>query len=402
VAWWRYQFPVYSPLSGEALLGGLRAALTDGHPERTAAPVIALLHERYSPTAVLLTDSGTAALTAALIGALGDAPGAAVALPAFGCYDLATAADGARVPVLLYDLNPRNLAPDPESVRSALRRGARAIVVAHLYGCPVDLTDVNRLAAESGARVIEDAAQAAGATLGEHPVGSDASLAVLSFGRGKGLTGGGGGALLAYDEAGARTLEGAQALLSAPRRGWQELVALAAQLLLVRPNLYAVPATPAFFGLGQTVYREPRRLRGPTAASCGVIAATWQRAAREVESRQRNAERLLAELRRQRGFATIHIPQQAQPGYLRLPVLASAAVRQAAAQPTAKRLGVMPSYPKALCDLDGFGSRCLNGNLPFPGSRLLAARLCTLPTHSRLGASDLTRLEQWIRSVGAL
>ena len=38
--------------------------------------------------------------------------GAAVALPAFGCFDLATAAVGADVPVLFYDLEPTTLQPD--------------------------------------------------------------------------------------------------------------------------------------------------------------------------------------------------------------------------------------------------------------------------------------------------
>jgi hypothetical protein len=49
---------------------------------------------------------------------------------------------------------------------------------------------VKRLAAQAGAVVVEDAAQAAGGTLHNRPVGTQGSLAVLSFGRGKGLTGG--------------------------------------------------------------------------------------------------------------------------------------------------------------------------------------------------------------------
>src|SRR5207237_8893759 len=141
-----------------------------------------------------LTGSGTTALTAALIGVLKDRPGA-VALPAYGCYDLATAADGANAPVLLYDLDPHTLAPDLPQLRDALRQGASAVVVVHFYGHPVDLGEVKRLAAERGALVIEDAAQAAGAKLDGRPVGTQSSLAVLSFGRGKGLTGGSGGAL---------------------------------------------------------------------------------------------------------------------------------------------------------------------------------------------------------------
>jgi dTDP-4-amino-4,6-dideoxygalactose transaminase len=134
--------------------------------------------------------------------------------------------------------------------------------------------------------------------------------------------------------------------------------------------------------------------------SCPVIAASWRLAEREVEVRRRNAERLLVELRRQAGFETIHPFRHARPSYLRLPVLASLEGRRAAVEVAARRLGVAPGYPKALCDLEPFAPRCLNRDNAFPGGRLLAARLCTLPTHGRLDGCDLASLEQWIRAVG--
>jgi perosamine synthetase len=398
---WRRQFPVYSPLSVNAVVAGVRAAIRGAPPERARERLRTLLRDRYAPKAILLTDSGTAALTAALIGVRRERPACAAALPAFACYDVATAADGADVPVLLYDTDPRTLAPDWASLRATLRQGAAAVVVAHLYGCPADLREVNRLAAEGGAIVIEDAAQAAGALLEGRPVGGSGSLTVLSFGRGKGLTGGSGGALLAHDEVGVRILERARGLLGQPRLGWAEVMALTVQLLLVRPSVYALPAALPFLRLGRTIYRAPQSLRAPAAAACAVVAATWTIAEQEVDVRRRNAARLLVELRRQPGFQTIRTVPHARPGYLRLPVVASLGVRGAAAEAEARRLGVTPGYPQALCDLARFRGRCANRDAAFPGSRLLAARLCTLPTHSRLEPTDLTRLEQWIRAVGA-
>jgi dTDP-4-amino-4,6-dideoxygalactose transaminase len=362
--------------------------------------VVALLEERYSAKGVLLTESGTAALTAALLGVMVDRPDSVVALPAYSCYDVATAADGADLPVLLYDIDPQTLAPDLAQLQATLRQGAAAVVVAHLYGCPVDLAPVNRLAAEAGAIVIEDAAQAAGAMLKGRPAGTQSSLAVLSFGRGKGLTGGSGGALLAHDDAGTQVLERVRGLLNTPRRGWRELLTITAQLLLERPTLYALPAALPHLRLGQTIYREPRPLRAPAAVSCPVIAATWTLAEQEVDVRRRNAARLMVELRRQPGFETIRTPPQAQPGYLRLPVLTSPVGYRSAAGKAARRLGVTCGYPKALCDLEPFGRRCLNRSAAFPGGRLLALRLCTLPTHGRLAQRDLARLELWIRAVG--
>ena len=130
---WRYQIPVHSPLSAAALLAGARAAVSrNGGPARAEERVLALLRERYAPRGVLLTDSGTAALTAALLGVLRDRAGAAVTMPAYACFDVATAADGADAPVLLYDVDPHTLAPELTQVRAALRAWCResAAVVA--------------------------------------------------------------------------------------------------------------------------------------------------------------------------------------------------------------------------------------------------------------------------------
>ena len=360
-----------------------------------------LLTERYGPREILLTESGTTALTAALIGVLGNQRGGAVALPAYGCYDLATAADGANAAVLLYDLDPHTLAPDLTQVHDALRRGAAAVVVVHPYGYPLDLSELKRLAGETGAVVIEDAAQVAGARVDGRPVGTQGSLAVLSFGRGKGHTGGSGGALLAYDDAGARAVQRVRDLLGAPRRGWPEFLTVAAQLVFDRPSLYAFPAALPFLHLGETIYRTPQPMRQASGVAAPVVVATWPLADREVETRRRNADRLLSALRWQVGFETINARSDTQPGYLRLPVLASPRVRRFAIEPMARRLGVMPGYPSALCDLERFRPRCVNRDADFGGSRFLSARLCTLPTHGRLRTRDLERLELWIRTVGS-
>jgi len=398
---WRHQVPVHSPLSAAALLAGISGIARNGSAAaRQEARVVGLLSKRYGPREVLLTDSGTTALTAVLIGLLRERRGMPIAVPAYGCYDLATAAEGADATVLFYDLDPLTLAPDLAQVHAALRQGVAAVVVVHPYGYPIDIAEVQRLAAETGALVIEDAAQAACADLDGRPVGTRGSLAVMSFGRGKGLTGGSGGAVLAYDDAGVRILKRATGLLGVPRRGWPELFTIAGQLVFERPSLYALPAALPLLRLGETIYREPRPLRRPTPVSSPVIAATWHLAEREVETRRRNAMRLLSALRWLPGFKTISSPKHARPSYLRLPVLVSPAVRPLASQRGARRLGIMPGYPQPLCDLERFSSRCLNRNGAFPGSRLLVARLCTLPTHGRLRGSDLERLEVWIRTVG--
>src|SRR5207344_1715359 len=106
---------------------------------------------RYAASDVLLTDSGTSALRLALEGALRERPRSSVALPAYSCYDLATAVIGARARIQLYDVDPRTLSPDLQSLERTLEAGAGVVVVGHLWGVPVALDAVQQLCSRAGA-----------------------------------------------------------------------------------------------------------------------------------------------------------------------------------------------------------------------------------------------------------
>ena len=92
---------------------------------------------------------------------------------------------GARpVPV---DADPETMLIDPAGIVHALTAKTRAVVVVPLYGLPVDLGEVRSELARRDIPVIEDAAQAHGATLGGRKVGALADIAAFSFYPGKNL-----------------------------------------------------------------------------------------------------------------------------------------------------------------------------------------------------------------------
>src|SRR5262249_30332045 len=76
----------------------------------------------------------------------------------------------------------------------------RAVIPVDLYGGMPDLVAIERCAAEHGLAVIEDAAQAVGATLGSRKAGAFGVASVFSFHGSKTLTTGEGGMLLTADE----------------------------------------------------------------------------------------------------------------------------------------------------------------------------------------------------------
>jgi dTDP-4-amino-4,6-dideoxygalactose transaminase len=354
------------------------------------------LKARYGALRVLLTDSGTTALRLAM--AAGTGRSALVAIPAYGCYDLATAADGAGCRVVLYDVDPTTLSADLDSLAAVLRAGAEIVIAAHLYGYPVDVVTTRHLCAQFGALLVEDAAQAAGGILRDRELGSWGSLVMLSFGRGKGVTGGGGGALLARDERGVEVLSRVEHWLGGPKRGWSSLAKLAAQWGLARPEVYGLPTSLPFLRLGETVYRRPRVPRRASAATIAVLARTLPMADREVEIRRLHACRLVAALSASRALSSVVPIEGANPGYLRLPVLANE--RSGSTPPQNPKLGVVRAYPQSLADLEGFSGRIQRGAAGYAGARLLAARLVTLPTHSLLREADLAAIERWLAGLG--
>lgn len=91
---------------------------------------------------------------------------------------------------------------DPEKIKVAITSRTKAIMPVHLYGQPADMDPINSLAAEHGLIVVEDAAQAQGASYKGRRVGSLGHAAGTSFYPGKNLGAlGDGGAVLTDDDA---------------------------------------------------------------------------------------------------------------------------------------------------------------------------------------------------------
>ncbi|HKO15625.1 MAG TPA: DegT/DnrJ/EryC1/StrS family aminotransferase [Gemmatimonadaceae bacterium] len=338
-----------------------------------------------------LTDSGTSALVLALRILVGE--GGTVALPGYGCIDLTAAALLARVRVRLYDLDPYTLSPDLDSLARALRRGVDAVVVAPLHGYPCDMKGVIAAASERGVPVIEDAAQAAGAQLDGASVGSFGALSVLSFGRGKGMTGGAGGALLLHDGAWAMQFHAAVERLLPATTEWRTLTVATAQWAFGRPRLYSIPSALPMLHLGEMVYRpahEPRRL---TRAAVAMLDHAARMNEAELARRREHAMEL-TDLARSAGVRTPALVPGGSPGYLRFVILDERGTKTAAPE-----LGIFRGYPLTLGQHDQL-QPVLHPDERYSeqlgGSQLLRGSLLTLPTHSLLTLQDRQLLASWL------
>lgn len=353
-----------------------------------------LIRREYSAQRVLLCASGTQALQVA-IGVARKMFGtndAAVALPAFSCFDVASAAVGVGGPVSLYDIDPSSLAPDPESLERALQSGAKVVVVAPLYGIPVDWERIAQIAASHGALVIEDAAQGHGASYRGRPLGSLGDISTLSFGRGKGWTGGSGGAVLF--RRGMASLP--ELPVAGDAAGLLSVIKLAAQWSLGRPALFWVPNALPGLGLGETVYHEPTVPSDIAESATAAILASRAAAIAEADARRANALWIHEGLRLQHVLRGVESEvEESVSGYIRLPLLAPHGIGGFGAD--AGALGIARSYPVPLSELAVLAGSIV-GAREFAGASRLARELVTLPVHSLLSDSDRTLLIQRIQS----
>ncbi|BCJ50689.1 aminotransferase DegT [Actinoplanes sp. NBRC 14428] len=144
--------------------------------------------------------NGTIAIALALAG-LGVGPGDEVIVPAlsFAASGLAALHQMA-VPVFA-DIDPVTFNLDPADVERRITPRTAAIVVVHLHGLPADMDALMALARRHGLAVVEDAAQAHGATLGGRPVGGLGHAGAFSIQVTKNLPTCGEGGLVTTDDA---------------------------------------------------------------------------------------------------------------------------------------------------------------------------------------------------------
>ncbi|MCC6523514.1 MAG: DegT/DnrJ/EryC1/StrS family aminotransferase [Polyangiaceae bacterium] len=195
--------PVAAPVIGEREIAYVTDAVRSGwvssigpYIERFERDFAALCGARHA----IAVANGTVALHLAFA-ALGIGPGDEVIVPDLTFVATAHAALAAGATPVFADVEPDTWCLDPVAVERALGPKTRAIVPVHLYGHPADMDALGRLARAAGVALVEDAAEAHGATLGGRVVGALGRVATFSFYGNKILTTGEGGMVTTDDEA---------------------------------------------------------------------------------------------------------------------------------------------------------------------------------------------------------
>ncbi|HEY7143159.1 MAG TPA: DegT/DnrJ/EryC1/StrS family aminotransferase [Streptosporangiaceae bacterium] len=146
------------------------------------------------------TCNGTASL-ALCIAALGIGPGDEVIVPALSMIASGLAPLHHMAIPVFADVDPVTFTLDPAAVRAAITPRTAAIMPVHLHGQPADMDAIGALAARHGLAVVEDGAQAQGATYRGATIGSIGDMTAFSLQYTKNLPTCGEGGLLTTSNA---------------------------------------------------------------------------------------------------------------------------------------------------------------------------------------------------------
>lgn len=193
-------WPVFSAEEEELLIKALRSGKwgsLEGEMVRTFEKEFAQLHGARFGVSVV---NGTMALAVALR-ALGVGPGDEVLVPPYTFIATASAALMVGAIPVFVDVEPEILLLDPAKIEAAVTPRTKAIIPVHYGGCPADMDRIMAAARKHNLKVIEDAAQAHGASWRGQMAGSIGDVGTFSFQSSKGMSAGEGGIMLTNDPA---------------------------------------------------------------------------------------------------------------------------------------------------------------------------------------------------------
>ena len=183
--------PFFSPEEAQAVREAFEAGTIVGNGP-VGRRVEAVLRAELDVPHALLTTSCTAAMELAWM-VLGLGPGDEVLLPSFTFVSCATSVMRVGATPVFVDIDPVTLTIDPEDVARKVTPRCRAILPVHYGGTPCAMEAIGDIAARHRLRIVEDAAQAIGASLDGRQLGTLGDIGCISFHGTKNVTSGEGG-----------------------------------------------------------------------------------------------------------------------------------------------------------------------------------------------------------------
>jgi dTDP-4-amino-4,6-dideoxygalactose transaminase len=307
-----------------------------------------------------------------------------VIIPGYTCYSVAASVVNAGLKVGLYDIDPKSFTPDMKSLSNAISDKTLAVVMQHLFGLPCRAEDIITAATRAGIWLIEDAAQGLGGSISGKYLGTMGDFGLFSFGRGKPLPLGCGGALVGKHSEILKNV-----ILKTGGRGAIQIIKAMIVRVLALPLFYGM-LEKLPLGLGKTEFDPGIALKRMPEKVMALGSMTLSSLTELNSHRRRTATVYLKTL----SNAPVEIPESSIPVYTRFPVMAG----KGEIPLELRRLGVRRMYPKAIADEPAI-SLYLAEAADIPGSRDIAERLITLPTHMNISGGFAQTIASMVKEA---
>ena len=194
--------PVCSPLLAGNELAYITEAVSTGWISSSGKYVTAFEQSFAEYCGVrhgIAVTNGTVALHLALV-ALGIGPGDEVIIPDFTMMASALAVCYTGATPVFVDADEATWNIRADDIAAKITPRTRAIMPVHIFGNPCDMRSIQAVADEHGCSLLEDAAEAHGATFQDKKAGALSRVAAFSFFANKNITTGEGGMVVTNDE----------------------------------------------------------------------------------------------------------------------------------------------------------------------------------------------------------
>lgn len=155
--------------------------------------------KRYFSADSLVVSNGSVALSLAL-SALKIGPGDEVLIPDLTYAATASAVVNAGATPIFCDVDLESWNISAEEILKKVTEKTKAVIVVHLYGLPADMSNIAKVAQNHNIEIIEDCAEAFGATQNDFKVGTFGTIGTFSFFPSKLITSGEGGLVITRHE----------------------------------------------------------------------------------------------------------------------------------------------------------------------------------------------------------
>ena len=376
-----------------------------------------------------LVSSGKAALTTILEALHNLYPARnEVLIPAFTCFSVPSAIVRAGLKIKLCDVDPctldfdfallRKILPTDKTEISShisINKKLLAILPAHLFGLTADIDRVRNYINDQEICVIEDAAQAFGATRNGRKIGTLGDVSFLSLGRGKTVSAVEGGIILTDRDDLAERIEAK--LLTITDYNFVELVKLILQAIALsvfqNPLLFWFPKSLPFLKVGHTIYNPDFKVRQFTSFQAGLLRNWKNKLISFKKKRSTNSRMFYNFIEKQNGsrqFVADYVNadqisssneafHRKMPPFLRFPVrisnerLAEDIIKES----NKKGLGITFTYPGSVNNIDELKS-CFEEH-SFQNAENLAHQLITFPVHPYISKKDVQKSSKILNKI---